>query len=426
MSGLTDSVPEKGPFNRGESHAAISKAPFSLYIHIPFCAHKCPYCDFNTYAVGAKLPERDYVAALRAELDFRAAQPEWHGRSIATIFLGGGSPSLLSPSALTELFQTISQLFSIQEDAEVSLEANPNDTSLPWLAAIREMGINRLSIGAQTFQNHLLPKLGRNHSSSQIRNAVGDARMAGFSNISIDLMFGIPEQTVPDFASDLNAAIDLSTDHLSLYGLTIEAGTPFFQASKRGILKLPPDEATVEMMELAETVLARAGLIRYEISNYARPGFEALHNIAYWTRADYLGVGAGAHSFWGGAQEQSQPSFGRRWSNLAPFSSYMEHASAFGKAESWEEILTLESQIFEQFFLRLRMVQGLDASTWPLRFGFSLAERYVKELTQFEREGLMIWDRENARIAMTPRGFALFDSIVECFIPDEKGFQKGL
>ena len=416
MSELTESVPMKVALLGADSDDACSKAPFSLYIHIPFCSHKCPYCDFNTYAVGAKIPERDYVASLRSELDFRAAQPEWRGRSIATIFLGGGSPSLLSPSALRDLFRTVSRLFQIQDGAEVSIEANPNDTSLPWLAAIREIGINRLSIGAQTFQDHLLPKLGRNHSSSQIRNAIDDARRADFSNISIDLMFGIPEQTVADFASDLKAALELTTDHLSLYGLTIEAGTPFFQASKRGILQLPPEDATLEMMELAERTLADAGLVRYEISNYARPGFEAIHNISYWTRSDYLGIGAGAHSFWGGEQAQTGASVGRRWSNLAPFSSYIEHAAAFGKAESWEEILTPESQIFEQFFLGLRMVRGLETSTWPLRFGFSLAERYEKELSKFEREGLMIWERENERIAMTPRGFTLFDSIVEHFV----------
>lgn len=410
-----------GP-SAAEATISALNEPFSLYVHVPFCANKCPYCDFNTYAVGPRVPEREYLAALAAELTCRAAEPCWQERTIQTVFFGGGSPSLFSSSGLTEFLRTVRSLFPVYPTAEVSIEVNPRDASLSWFSEIHEAGINRISIGAQSLHNDLLQKLGRTHSATDITKTIQDSRTAGFSNVSIDLMFGIPGQTEELFEHDLREAIAHQTNHLSLYGLTIEPGTPFFQSMKRGILQLPQEETTLEMMALAERILPDAGFERYEISNYARPNFEARHNIAYWTRRDYLGIGAGAHSFCATREGASSPTptFGRRWSNIAHFTSYRERIAASGKAESWEETLTKENDIFEHLLLGLRMTSGIDASEWPQRYGITLEERYGSLLPILVREGLMLWKKDQATVSMTPAGFRVFDSIIEQFVPESE------
>ena len=393
--------------------------PFSLYIHIPFCAHKCPYCDFNTYAVGPRIPEDEYLAALAAELDFRAAEPAWSGRTIATIFFGGGSPSLLSARGIASFLILISRFFSVDENAEISIEVNPNDPTPSWFSEIRRAGVNRVSIGAQSFNDDLLKKLGRTHSAAQIYSTISAAREADLTNCSVDLMFGIPGQTTELFIRDLHEAIALKTPHLSLYGLTIEPGTPFFQSTKRRLLKLPSEQISIEMMDKAEDLLPAAGLHRYEISNYSAPTFEARHNLAYWTRGDYLGIGAGAHSFCSASCEEpkvTEKTFGRRWSNIAPFQLYRDHVAAFGKAESWEENLTRGNAIFEELLLGLRLTSGIRAVDWPDRYAIGLAERYGLKLSQLQKEGLLRWDPEATTVSVTSRGLRVFDSLIEQFL----------
>jgi len=393
--------------------------PFSLYIHIPFCAHKCPYCDFNTYAVGPQIPEDEYLAALAAELDFRAAELAWSGRSIATIFFGGGSPSLLSARGIVSFLGLIRRFFSVDENAEISIEVNPNDPTPSWFSEIRRAGVNRVSLGAQSFNDELLKKLGRTHSAAQISSTISAARAAGFDNCSVDLMFGIPGQTTELFTRDLHEAIALKTPHLSLYGLTIEPGTPFFQSSKRRVLKLPSEQLSIEMMDKAEELLPEAGSHRYEISNYSAPNFEARHNLAYWTRGDYLGIGAGAHSFCSSVCEEpkvTEKSFGRRWSNIAPFQLYRDHVAAFGKAESWEENLTQGNAIFEELLLGLRLTSGISGADWPERYAVSLTERYGTKLSHLEKQGLLQWDSGAATVSVTSRGLRVFDSLIEEFL----------
>jgi len=393
--------------------------PFSLYIHIPFCAHKCPYCDFNTYAVGPRIPEEEYLAALAAELDFRAAEPAWNGREIATIFFGGGSPSLLSAKGIVSFLALIRRFFQVDANAEISIEVNPNDPSPSWFSEIHSAGVNRVSLGAQSFNDELLKKLGRTHSAAQISLTLSAARAAGFTNCSVDLMFGIPGQTTDLFIRDLHEATALETPHLSLYGLTIEPGTPFFQSTKRRVLKLPSEQLSIEMMDKAEELLPAAGLHRYEISNYSAPTSEARHNLAYWTRGDYLGIGAGAHSFCSAVCDEpkiEKENFGRRWSNIAPFQLYRDHVAAFGKAESWEENLTRENSIFEELLLGLRLISGINAGDWPERYGISLAERYGTKLSHLEKEGLLCWNSEAATVSVTSRGLRVFDSLIEQFL----------
>lgn len=407
------------PRTREEGSEDRPSRPFSLYIHIPFCAHKCPYCDFNTYAVGGRIPEAEYLTALCAELDFRASESCWSGRTISTIFFGGGSPSLLSARGIASFLRFVRRLFTLRSDAEISIEVNPNDPTPTWFSEIREAGVNRVSIGGQSFQDELLKRLGRTHSAAQISATVEAARAAGIGNMSVDLMFGIPGQTTELFIRDMREAIALETPHLSLYGLTIEPGTPFFQSAKRRLLKVPSEKISLEMMDKADELLPEAGFHRYEISNYSIPTFEARHNVAYWTRADYLGLGAGAHSFCAAFPEvtgETKDGFGRRWSNIAPYQLYRDHAAAFGKAESWEETLTQESAIFEELLLGLRMSGGINAGSWPTRYGISLVERYGEKLDQFSQKGLVSWDRYAATVAVTARGFRVFDSLLEEFV----------
>lgn len=392
---------------------------FSLYLHFPYCLHKCPYCDFNTYAVST-FPEKDYVAALLSELDYRATLPEWKGRLVATIYFGGGTPSLLSPYSIRRVISHITRLFPVAELAEVSLEANPGTVSPDSLHALREAGVNRLSLGAQSFNSATLKTLGRIHSAAQTEAAVQGARGAGFTNISLDLMYGVPGQSFPDLVNDLRAALQLNPVHISAYGLTIEKGTPFYQSYKKGTLVLPKESTVVTMMEEINTALPARGFARYEISNFAKPGKQARHNLAYWNGDDYLGLGAGAHSF---NASLGTPG-GTRWSNFAQPNKYMDEAVTRGYAEGWRDTLTAKDAIFEFFFLGLRKIEGVSASAFAARFGQSI-EATFPGLCAVLLEGKLI--KENGDyIALSERGLMLADSVIENFSPDEVVFPAQL
>lgn len=389
--------------------------PFSLYIHIPYCFHKCPYCDFNTYAVS-KAPEREYTEALLAELDFYAAKTEWRGRAIQTIFFGGGTPSLFQPETIARILRSVRQKFPLLPAAEISLEANPGTVSFESLAGYREAGVNRVSFGAQSFDLATLRTLGRMHSPEQVEAAVLRAREAGINNLSLDIIYGVPNQTVEHVRLDLNAALALSPVHISAYSLTFEKGTPFYSALKRGALTPPPDSAVAEMMELVATTLPERGLRRYEISNFAWPGFEARHNQAYWNGDDYIGLGAGAHSFARGS------GYGVRWSNYAAPNKYIEAACSHGKAESWRETLTVESAIFEVFFLGLRKIEGISLDWFEKTFAISIEELYPSAIHNLVSEQLA--QVIDGRFSLTERGLMLTDSILEQFASPEAAAVK--
>lgn len=386
-------------------------SPFSLYVHIPYCLHKCPYCDFNTYALTS-IPEREYVSALLSELDYWSSQSEWHGRTIRTIYFGGGTPSLFSANSIRKIISEMGGLFPIHESAEISLEANPGTVNSDSLTGYREAGVNRISLGAQSLERTLLKTLGRMHGAEEIEAAVAAARVAGIANINLDLMYGIPGQTLELLRQDLTGFLALSPEHISAYGLTIEKGTPFFTSVKRGALKLPQEEHTVEMMELVNSLLSERGFRHYEISNFARPHREARHNLAYWDGDDYLGLGAGAHSFRCSYEGERKVS-ARRWSNYALPKRYIQEACDHGHAESWNDTLDSSALMFEFFFLGLRKIQGVRISQFEEQFGISVQHAYPALMDVLIDQGLIL--RNADVLSLSAKGLLLCDSVLEHF-----------
>ncbi len=269
---------------------------FSLYLHIPYCQAKCPYCDFNSHAV-ASWPEDDYVRALIAEIERRAGEAPWAGRRLKTIFFGGGTPSLFRPESIAAVLGSAERNFGIESGAEVTLEANPGTVDAAKLGGMRAAGINRISFGAQSFNEARLKFLGRIHGAAEIREAARLAHRAGFERLNLDLIFAVPGQTVDEALDDIAEAAALGPDHISAYNLTFEEGTAFFTEMKRGRIRPIDSDRQAEFYAAVREELPRRGYKMYEISNYAPPGHEARHNLSYWRLESYLGLGAGAHSF---------------------------------------------------------------------------------------------------------------------------------
>jgi len=261
----------------------------ALYVHLPWCVRKCPYCDFNSHAAPSELPEKAYVDALLADLAGDLDLVE--GRTVTSVFFGGGTPSLFSPDAIDRLLRGVGARLPLAPDVEITLEANPGTLERGQFAAYAQAGVNRVSLGAQSFASHQLRALGRIHAPEEIVAAVADLREAGLTNFNLDLMYGLPDQSVEEALADLDAALALAPTHLSHYQLTLEPGTAFFHRPPR----LPDDDTTFEMQLACQAALASAGFIQYEVSAYARGPHRCRHNLAYWTFADYLGLGAGAH-----------------------------------------------------------------------------------------------------------------------------------
>ena len=382
---------------------------FSLYIHIPFCGQRCPYCDFNTY-VEAKIPEDAYTEALLAELNYRATLASWRTRPLKTIFFGGGTPSLFLTTSLARVIARAQELFPVSSALEISLEANPGTVNQAYFEQLRQGGINRLSIGSQSLNETFLRSLGRAHSVSETRTAYQDARNAGFNNINLDIMYALPQQTLDDFKTDLNEFLLLKPNHISAYQLTIEKGTPFSFRHAQGELILPPEDTTIEMMSVLKKTLEINGFLQYEISNFAPAGFECRHNQTYWQGDDYLGIGAGAHSF----VRSEGNGFGRRWSNFALPKEYMKQCHMNGAAESWSDALTREGLEFEFFFLGLRKTAGISTQDFQERFGYPIETHYQEPLKKLESDGFI--KIKGTNISLTDNGRLLSDSILESFI----------
>lgn len=382
--------------------------PFSLYIHVPFCAHKCPYCDFNTYATP-KIPEDAYVDGLCRELEFYAGNEGFSRRPITTIFFGGGTPSVLSVAAIDRLLACVRSLFSFEAQAEISLEANPSGISLQKLEGYRSAGINRLSFGVQSFNSDRLELLGRDHTVDDAGSALAIARSAGFENLSLDLIYGVPGQTLEELRHDIEVATSLPIDHLSAYALTVEQGTPFYQRQERGLLTMPPDDLVAEMMDEIPNLLEGRGFKRYEISNYAKPGKESRHNTAYWIGADYLGLGAGAHSLLT-EHEGERRVAAIRWCNLAQPEAYMK-GTEVRAATSWRERLDVKALAFEFFYLGLRLTRGVSRARFEKLFGMTIVERFGSVFDALVAEGFLEQGRDTIRL--TASGVKLSDSVFE-------------
>ena len=391
------------------NNMAWNKEPFSLYLHIPFCVSKCPYCDFNVHVVP-KIPEREYSETLLQELAAYAETEDWRRRKLKSIYFGGGTPSTFSPLSIGKILEKTEDLFPFAEYIEISLEANPGTDDGANFFGYRSCGINRISIGAQSFQPHLLKFLGRLHSAEETREALRMVRKAGFENFSLDLIYASPGQSLTDLRADLEEALGFQPPHLSAYNLTIEEGTPFHRDFRSGRIRPLSEEEEVAMAELIEETLSRAGLERYEISNYARPGYQSRHNTNYWSAGDYLGIGAGAHSY---KRDHDNSIFGHRWHNEKNPGRYMEKVEKEGDGVAQREEADLRQAAAEFMFMGLRMVRGISIDEFIKRFG-SKPDEFYPQISDWLQDGLM--ESIGDRIRLTHRGFFVANSIFVHFI----------
>lgn len=375
--------------------------PLALYVHIPWCVRKCPYCDFNSHAAGPTLPEAEYVDALLADLDRDLVHV--HGRPLTSIFFGGGTPSLFSAEALGRLLDGVARRLSFAPDIEITLEANPGTFEQAKFVAYRGLGINRLSIGIQSFQDAKLKALGRIHGREEAIRAADRARAAGFDNFNLDLMHGLPEQSVADALGDLEQAIALAPTHLSWYQLTMEPNTVFWSQPP----ELPEDDTLWDIQEAGQARLAAAGYQQYETSAYAQPGRQARHNLNYWGFGDFLGIGAGAHA------KLSAPdgTLLRTWKTRLP-KDYLDPAKAF---QAGAKALAPADLPFDFMMNALRLVDGVPAAWYPQRTGQSL-DSLAPALAAARRAGLLAEDEE--RLRPTARGQLFLNDLLQSFLPD--------
>lgn len=380
--------------------------PFSLYVHIPYCQAKCPYCDFNSYA-ATSWPEDAYADALLRELRLRIGEPPFVGAAIGTIFFGGGTPSLFQPRTIERLLDGVAATCPVTDDAEITLEANPGTVERARLADFRRAGVKRLSFGIQSFQPALLATLGRIHGPDEARAAIAAARAAGFDDLNLDLIFAVPGETRAHWEADVAELLRFAPEHVSAYNLTYEAGTPFHTLRARGALVPLDDEDELWMYQHARAAFAAAGYEHYEISNFARPGHAARHNQSYWRGIDYLGLGAGAHSY------AHAPAWGRRWSNERIPERYVA-AVERGDATAGVETLSFETAAAEYVFLGLREMRGIDPDAFAARFARSLEDVHPS-LATFREDGFLE-HRADGRLALSERGLLLADSIFASFV----------
>jgi len=391
---------------------APSPRGFSVYLHLPYCLRKCPYCDFNTYAVHS-FPEERYADALRREIDEAARSAAWQGREVETIFFGGGTPSLFSDATIGSLIDQLDHRFGLAADAEVTVEANPGSlegAAEKKLRAFRAAGANRLSVGGQSFHAKHLQTLGRIHGPLDTEVTLQAARKAGFDNLSCDLIFAIPDQTQDEWIADLERVIGFGLEHVSTYGLTYEPGTPMTGLRKAGRIVAADEELERAMYEVAIERLASAGYRHYEISNFARPGRPSRHNLAYWTWRDYLGLGAGAHGFHhvaAGQAEGGEAAWGNRYANVRLPESYMCASGEERVATS--ERLDRTMAIAEFVLLGLRLLDGIDEQGFAARFGEPLA-RALPDLASLVEAGLLT--RDDGRVHLAGEGLMMADTVI--------------
>lgn len=361
---------------------------YSLYFHIPFCVHRCSYCDFNTYAGQEDLIPA-YIDALRNEIKIVADRAPDDIR-IHSLFFGGGTPSLLSIQQMSVVMETLRSAFPLTPDLEISLEANPGTVSFDSLRKLHHLGFNRISFGVQSTHPEELRQLGRIHNFFEVIESIKWARQTGFDNLNLDLIYGLPEQTLDRWQTNVKLALDMQPEHLSLYSLTVEQGTPFGKWAGRGLLPTPDPDAAADMYEWAEEALAVAGYEHYEISNWAKPGRECRHNLHYWRNQPYLGFGAGAHGWAAGV----------RYSNVLRINHFIERMSSpisqlpfpLSQATIAHHRLSQPEEMQETMMVGLRLTQeGILEATFRERFGRELRDVFGIEVDELERLGLLEW-----------------------------------
>jgi len=372
-----------------------------LYIHIPFCKAKCHYCDFNSCA-GTESSIPDYFNALKSEMQLYTS--ELSDYNVNTIFIGGGTPSYVEPHNIYEVLNLCGRCFSIDSKAEITMEANPGTLSYEKLVSYRVSGINRLSIGLQAWQNKHLSALGRIHRISDFTNNFSEARKAGFRNINVDLIFGFPGQTMGEWHETLANTVELGMEHVSCYSLIIEEGTVFGDRFEKGSLIPLEDDTDREMYHTAIDTLTKHGFKHYEISNFARSGYECRHNLIYWKTGQYIGIGAGAHSYFNGS----------RFNNVSGIDEYISRIAREGLHRENEQLIDADEQMKEFMMLGFRLVDGIDADEFKTRFGVDVLEVFGSQISGLEKRKLL--KTENGRFKMTEAGLDLANQVYMEFV----------
>lgn len=375
-----------------------------LYVHVPFCRQKCAYCDFVSYPLDRAAVEQ-YVWAVTAEIALRGAAAEGDAPlEAASLYVGGGTPTLLPPEALTTIVEAVQRHFRWPEGLEATVEANPEAAAFSVLDRLRRLGVNRLSLGMQSADDRMLAVLGRGHRAAGVREAVRSARRAGFSNLNLDLISGIPGQTPAGWRRTLEAALALEPEHISAYGLELPPGTILHARLQDGGLFPVSEGRALEMFHLTREVLTGAGFKHYEIANYARPGRECRHNLVYWRNEPYLGFGPAAHSFWNGRRTANETALSACAARLA--------AGELPVAES--EVIDVRTEMAETMFLGLRLVRGVERARFARRFGRDPEAVYGPEIARLRAEGLLALEPD--RLRLTTQGLALANLVFERFL----------
>ena len=375
--------------------------PLALYVHIPWCVRKCPYCDFNSHERAGDLPEREYVGKLVSDLE--AMLPSVWGRRLGSVFIGGGTPSLFSPHAIDELLAAVRALLPLEPGAEVTLEANPGTVEAARFAGFRAAGVNRISLGVQSFDDRMLAALGRIHSAAEARRGI-DAALASFDNVNADLMYGLPGQSLEEATKDVREAIASGVSHISAYQLTLEPNTVFYSRPP----ELPAHDLAADMQRTVEEALAAAGFGHYETSAFARPGRRCRHNLNYWEFGDYVGIGAGAHG------KVSFPDRVTRHERIKQPTQYLKNDMTLAA----ERRVPAGELPFEFMLNALRLVEGIPVSLFEERTGLPLP-LIVRKLEEAEKAGLL--ERDWRRMRPTERGRLFLNELLEIFLPEKQG-----
>ena len=370
--------------------------PTSAYVHIPFCTQICYYCDFSKVFIKNQ-PVDSYLEHLIEEYH------SYDIKKLRTLYIGGGTPTALSAHQLAFLLEKLTDKLDLSYLEELTIEANPGDLDQEKIAVLKGSPVNRVSLGVQTFNDRMLKQIGRSHSERDIYENIANLKKAGFDNISIDLIYALPKQTMEDVKINVAKAIALDIPHMSLYSLILENHTVFMNRMRRGKLPLPKEDLEAEMFEYIIAELEKAGFEHYEISNFSKPGFESRHNLMYWDNAEYYGIGAGASGY----------VYGVRYKNHGPIRHYLEAVEA-GNARVQEEVLTLKEKMEEEMFLGLRKKSGVSKKRFEEKFGISFEDQYGAVVSELSEQGLLVLDRDIVR--MTKQGLFLGDTVAEKFI----------
>lgn len=356
----------------------------AVYIHIPFCTHICHYCDFNKVFLKGQPVDR-YIDALILEIEKYIEQ---FVEPIETIFLGGGTPTALTTKQLDHLLTAVQKLLPIHKEVEFTIEANPGDLPIEKLSALKELGVNRLSLGLQTFNNQLLERIGRSHRVKDVYETVEAAKRIGFDNISIDLMYGLPGQKIKDVEDSLKETFSLDIQHCSAYSLIVEPKTVFYNLLQKGKLPLPGEDVEGEMYELIMAEMEAHGLHQYEISNYAKPGYESRHNLVYWNNEEYFGFGAGAHGYLNGVRQ----------ANIYPINKYIQTVEGGDFPVRSKTTLTEKERMEEEMFLGLRKTAGVSIDRFREKFGRNLLDIYGEQIERLVNRKLITITENSIRL----------------------------